>query len=104
MRADLDRQDRARSAIPPNIPPNGWFVRLRFRASGGAMAEHYYFVDEAIDAHDAAAIALRKAAAAHECSARGNAKIDDVEVRRLRWNPLGWAYLGAPLVRTGTAV
>lgn len=34
----------------------------------------------------------------------GNAVIDGVEVRRLRWNPLGWAYLTASDRDAGAAL
>ncbi|WP_351231576.1 hypothetical protein [Streptomyces sp. NPDC002133] len=97
MRANVDQQDRTRSVSPWSR----WFVGLRFSDYRGAVGEHYYVVGEAADADDAVAIALLRAAAAHECAARKNAGIDGVVVRRLRWNPLGWAYLGAPHVRSG---
>ncbi len=76
-------------------PEDRWFVGLRFSTPQGAVRSHYYVVEEAADAQDAVRTAMRRAADTYECAARGNAVIDGVEVRRLRWNPLGWAYLAA---------
>ncbi|MEU1543987.1 hypothetical protein ABZ461_39100 [Actinacidiphila glaucinigra] len=76
-------------------PEDRWFVGLRFSTARGAVRSHYYVVGEADDAEDAVRAAMHRAADAHECAARENAEIDGVEVRRLRWNPLGWAYLTA---------
>ncbi|MEU0397007.1 hypothetical protein ABZ208_30320 [Streptomyces sp. NPDC006208] len=89
MRANFGREDRIGSVVPWDR----WFVGLQLSNSWGAMGEHCYIVGEAADADDAVAIALLRAAAAHECAASGKAKIDRVEARRLR----GWAYLGRPL-------
>jgi hypothetical protein len=57
------------------------------------VGRHYYVVGEAADAESAVAVALARAADSVECEARGDAEIDGVEVRKLLWNPLGWAYL-----------
>ncbi|MEU4098430.1 hypothetical protein [Streptomyces sp. NPDC026673] len=87
-------------------PQDRWFVGLRFSTSRGAVGRHYYVVGDAADAEGAVRTAMRRAAEDYECAARDNAAIDGVEVRRLRWSPLGWAYLctsdtdaGAPLCR-----
>ncbi|MDX3093124.1 hypothetical protein PV417_00880 [Streptomyces sp. ME19-03-3] len=78
-----------------------WLVGLRFRTAKGAVRNHYYVIGAAADAEDAVRSAMRRADDAYECEARGNAAIDGVEVRRLRRNPLGWAYLSAPDRDTG---
>lgn len=84
-------------------PEDRWFVGLRFSTARGAVRSHYYVVGGAADAEDAVRTAMLRAADAHERAARENAAFDGVEVRRLRWNPLGWAYLSAPDRDTGAA-
>ncbi|MFD3453214.1 hypothetical protein ACFWVC_13650 [Streptomyces sp. NPDC058691] len=92
MLATVGSKDRARSAVHGDR----WLVGFRFSTPQGAPGCHYYVVGEAADAREAVDIAKRRAAGAYECAARANAAIDDVEVHRLRWNPLGWAYLDSP--------
>ncbi|MEU1618358.1 hypothetical protein ABZ479_13805 [Streptomyces sp. NPDC005722] len=83
-------------------PGDRWFVGLQFSTPRGAVRSHYYVVGEATDADDAVRTAMDRAADAYERAAREDAAIDGVEVRRLRWNPLGWAYLTAPDRAGGT--
>ncbi|MFD8079566.1 hypothetical protein ACFV3E_43940 [Streptomyces sp. NPDC059718] len=97
-----------RRAVPMlatvTAPEDRWFVGLRFSTARGAVRSHYYVVGEAADAEDAVRTAMHRAADAYECAARENAAIDGVEVRRLRWNPLGWAYLTASDRDAGAAL
>lgn len=71
-----------------------WFVGFRFRTPRGSVGRQFFVVGEAADAEDAVAIAMARASLPRSRGAReDDAEIDGVEVRRLRWNPLGWAYL-----------
>ncbi|MEU1620934.1 hypothetical protein ABZ479_27025 [Streptomyces sp. NPDC005722] len=74
-----------------------WFVGLRFRTARGSVGRQFFVVGEAGDAEDAVAIAMERASRPRSRGARDeDAEIDGVEVRRLRWNPLGWVYLARP--------
>ncbi|MDX3072893.1 hypothetical protein ACIP98_12395 [Streptomyces sp. NPDC088354] len=95
MLATVASKDRPRSAVYGDR----WLVGFRFSTPQGAEGCHYYVVGEAADARDAVDIAATRATGAYECAARANAAIDGVEVHRLRWNPLGWAYLDSPASR-----
>lgn len=97
MLATLASKDRAGTAAHGDR----WLVGFRFSTPHGAAGCHYYVVGEAGDAQDAVQIASSRATAACECAARANAAIDGVEVHRLRWNPLGWAYLDSPAAPEG---
>ncbi|MYX36866.1 MULTISPECIES: hypothetical protein [unclassified Streptomyces] len=71
-----------------------WFVGFRFRTSRGSVGRQFFVVGEAADAEDAVAIAMARASLPRSRRAReDDAEMDGVEVRRLRWNPLGWVYL-----------
>ncbi|MDX2706899.1 hypothetical protein PV350_29195 [Streptomyces sp. PA03-6a] len=74
-----------------------WFVGFRFRTPRGSVGRQFFVVGEADDAEDAVAIALARASLPRSRAAReDDAEIDGVEVRRLRWDPLGWVYLSNP--------